>query len=114
MILLAEDEKSTRNLAKRILQHAGYTVIEADNGLDALQKAKDYQGSIDLLFTDVVMPVMGGKELSEKLTLIHPRIEVLFTSGYRSCYSFNILITQVLRRPPTKGNHTLSQIWHLF
>ena len=82
VIMLVEDEKSTRHLAQTILQHAGYTVIEAENGLDALEKAKDLQGTIDLVFTDVVMPVMGGKELSKKLSTIYPQIKFLFTSGY--------------------------------
>ena len=82
VILLTEDEEETRKIATRVLELAGYTVIEAENGLDALEKAKDFQDSIDLLFTDIVMPVMGGKELSEKLTATHPRTKVLFTSGY--------------------------------
>ena len=82
VILLVEDEEGTRNIAKRILQQAGYTVIEAENGLDALEKAKDYQSPIDLLFTDIVMPKMGGKELSEKLTATRSKIETLFTSGH--------------------------------
>ena len=82
VILLVEDEKTTRNLARRILQQAGYTVIEAENGLDALEKAKALQGSIDLVFTDVVMPVMGGEELIEQLQNIYPQIKFLFTSGY--------------------------------
>ena len=84
VILLVEDEKSTRHLAQKILQQAGYTVIEAENGLDALEKAKDLQGTIDLVFSDVVMPVMGGKELSENLSSIYPQIKFLFTSGYLS------------------------------
>ena len=84
VILLVEDEKATRHLAWSILRHAGYTVIEAENGWEALEKAKDLQGSIDLVFTDIVMPVMGGKELSEKLSSIYPQVEFLFTSGYLS------------------------------
>jgi len=84
VILLVEDEKPTRNLALKILQQAGYTVIEAENGLDALEKTKDLQGSIDLVFTDIVMPLMGGKELNEKLSSIHPQMKFLFTSGYLS------------------------------
>ena len=84
VILLVEDEKSIRYLARKILQKAGYTVIEAENGLDALEKAKELQGSLDLVFSDIVMPVMGGKELSEKLSTIYPQIIFLFTSGYLS------------------------------
>ncbi len=82
VILLAEDDDATRTLARQVLQQAGYTVIEAENGRLALTKAEAFTGSIDLLFTDIVMPLMGGKELNEKLTTLHPRMEVLFTSGY--------------------------------
>ena len=84
VILLVEDEKPSRNLAKKILRQAGYTVYAAENGWDALEKAKSLQGSIDLVFTDVVMPLMGGKELSEHLRASYPHIKVLFTSGYLS------------------------------
>ena len=84
VILLVEDEESTRNFARTVLQRAGYSVIETDNGLEALEKAKELQGSIDLVFTDIVMPKMGGKELSEKLSNIYPQIKFLFTSGYLS------------------------------
>ncbi len=83
VILLVEDEVSARNLGQQILQQAGYSVIAAENGRDALAKVKDYTGpAIDLLFTDVVMPLMGGLELCEKMTTIYPRIKVLFASGY--------------------------------
>ena len=84
VILLVEDEESTRNFALTVLQRAGYTVIETDNGLTALEKAKELQGAIDLVFTDIVMPKMGGKELSEKISNIYPQIKFLFTSGYLS------------------------------
>ena len=82
VILVVEDEEAPRNLARKLLQQAGYNVIDAENGLEALTKAEDFPGSIDLLFTDIVMPRMGGKELSEKLTAVRPQIEVLFTSGH--------------------------------
>ncbi len=82
VILLAEDDEQIRTVISLQLRRAGYTVIEASDGQDALRKAKTYQGDIDLLFTDVVMPVMGGKELSEKIKDIYPNITALFTSGY--------------------------------
>jgi PAS domain S-box-containing protein len=82
VILLAEDEQQIREITNRQLQEAGYTVIETEHGLDALEQATHYQGTIDLLFTDVVIPVMGGKELSEKIKEIYPNILILFGSGY--------------------------------
>jgi len=82
-ILLVEDEEMVRNLSREILEECGYTVIEAENGAEALAKcAPDCQ--IDLLMTDVVMPVMGGRELAEKLNVKMPSLQVLYTSGYTS------------------------------
>jgi PAS domain S-box-containing protein len=81
-ILLAEDDRQIREITSRQLCQAGYTIIEAKNGNDALKKAKNYQETIDLLFTDAVMPIMGGRELSEKIKEIYPEIPTLFTSGY--------------------------------
>ena len=82
VILLAEDNKQIREIASRQLRKAGYTVIDAADGREALEKAAEYQGAIDLLFTDVVMPVMGGKELSEKIKELYPDIPILYASGY--------------------------------
>ena len=82
VILLAEDNAQVRKIISRQLRGAGYTIIEAENGLDALKKANAYQGEIDLLFTDVIMPLIGGKKLSAKIIKIYPDIVILFASGY--------------------------------
>ena len=81
VVLLVEDEEAVRGLAKEILSACGYSVIEAFDGVDAIEKfeATDH---IDLLMTDVVMPRMGGRELSEKIRVKCPTAKVLFTSGY--------------------------------
>ena len=64
VVLLVEDDEALRKITGRQLRQVGYLVIEAANGKEALEKAADRQpGTIDLLFTDVVMPVMGGREL---------------------------------------------------
>lgn len=81
-ILLVEDEDIVRKLTKEILQSCGYQVVEAVNGLDALEKCEKNNLQIDLLLTDVVMPQMNGHELWEKLNANHPHLKVLFTSGY--------------------------------
>jgi len=81
-VLLVEDELMVRNLAVRLLGKMGYRVIEAANGKDALKLASDFSEKIDLLMTDVVMPGMNGRQLSENLKEIHPETKVLFTSGY--------------------------------
>ncbi len=82
VILLAEDEESTRKFAHHLLIKAGYTVVVAKNGVDALTQAQAYTDTIDLLFTDIVMPKMGGKELSEKFALLYPKAKIIFTTGY--------------------------------
>jgi two-component system, cell cycle sensor histidine kinase and response regulator CckA len=61
---------------------SGYTVVEARDGLDALETAKKYNGAIDLLLTDVVMPGMGGRALAEELTRRRPELRTIFMSGY--------------------------------
>jgi len=81
-LLVAEDESSVRDLAVRILREAGYTVLAASDGDEALRVAASHGAPIDLLLTDVVMPGMSGKELAQRLAAGQPGIRVLFTSGY--------------------------------
>ena len=81
-ILLAEDDSGVRQVAKRALTAAGYTVLDAGTGADALQVAVGVPGPIHLLLTDVIMPEMGGRELAERLTATRPDVKVLFMSGY--------------------------------
>ncbi len=81
-ILLVEDEEMVRDLTRRILELCDYNVIEARNGIEALKLAAQTDRRIDLLMTDVVMPQMNGRELSEKLREIGLPMRTLFTSGY--------------------------------
>ncbi|HPM75829.1 MAG TPA: PAS domain S-box protein [bacterium] len=81
-ILLVEDEEIVRNLAVKVLKRLGYQVLHADSGGDALALAEQYREPIHLLLTDVVMPVINGRQLAERLAKIHPEARVLFTSGY--------------------------------
>jgi two-component system cell cycle sensor histidine kinase/response regulator CckA len=81
-ILLVEDEKQLRELAKHILEENGYTVIVAENGVDGLRICQGFSGFIDLLIADVVMPLMSGRELAEKLIRLRPQMKVLYISGY--------------------------------
>jgi PAS domain S-box-containing protein len=81
-ILLVEDEETLRKLASSILEGYGYTVLSAGNGEDALQRLNDSPGIPRLLITDVVMPKMGGRELSDRIKAIHPDARVLYMSGY--------------------------------
>ncbi|MEV4508431.1 response regulator [Dactylosporangium sp. NPDC049525] len=81
-VLVAEDEDGVRDAVVRLLVRAGYEVLPAANGRDALTIAERHDETIHALLTDVVMPVMNGRELAEALHRIRPEIPVLFMSGY--------------------------------
>ena len=82
-ILLVEDDSALREMAMALLRRLGYTVWAAANGIEALSLKQQYgTGHIDLLFTDVVMPHMSGKELAERMQLISPHTKILFSSAY--------------------------------
>jgi CheY-like chemotaxis protein len=81
-VLVVEDEPAVRRLISQLLQLSGYTVLEAASGPEALHLVKQCQRPIDLLLTDVVMPLMSGVELAKRLVQDSPGLRVLFTSGY--------------------------------
>ena len=81
-LLVAEDEPAVRALTCHVLRAAGYTVLEAGEGEEAVRVAERHAGPIDLLVTDVVMPGLGGRELAERLAGRHPGLRVLYLSGY--------------------------------
>jgi len=84
-ILLVEDEPAVREVAMTMLESHGYRVVDAGNGLEALARFRSGSADrIDVLITDVVMPLMGGKQLAEAVLTDDPNVRVLFTSGYTS------------------------------
>jgi len=91
-ILVVEDDKDVLYFASFALQNLGYNVIEASTGLDALHLIKNNKSSktktddFDLIITDLIMPGMNGKELSQQVEKISSSIKVLFTSGYEEAY----------------------------
>jgi PAS domain S-box-containing protein len=80
-ILLVEDDRAVRQLTARFLHQAGYSVIEATSGEDALTVASAHGGRLDLLVTDVVMPGISGRELADKLCDARPGLPVVYLSG---------------------------------
>jgi PAS domain S-box-containing protein len=81
-VLVVEDEEAVRGVVCETLLSAGYTVLQARNGREALELSERHGGPIDLLLTDVVMPEMGGAELARRLSGQRPGLRVLFMSGY--------------------------------
>ncbi len=81
-VLLAEDQRSIRKVLRESLESKGYRVLEAQNGVEALEIAEHHPGAIDVLVTDVIMPQLRGVELAKRATELHPDVCVIFMSGY--------------------------------
>ncbi|MDF1592934.1 MAG: ATP-binding protein [Desulfobacterales bacterium] len=81
-VMIVEDETSILKLAQRLLAGLGYNVLAASTPGEAVTLAEEHAGEIHLLFTDVVMPEMNGRELSEQLHTLYPNLKTLFMSGY--------------------------------
>jgi len=81
-ILIVEDEAAVRRMAARALAAQGYAILEAENGAEALEVLARGGNPIDLVLTDVVMPLVNGRELGERLSVERPGLRVLFMSGY--------------------------------
>jgi two-component system cell cycle sensor histidine kinase/response regulator CckA len=79
---VVEDNTAVRRLAADALARRGYRVIEATNGREGLDRVTDELPSLALVITDVVMPVMGGREMVTRLRASRPDLRVIFTSGY--------------------------------
>ena len=81
-VLVVEDQEAVRELTKTVLEAYGYHVFEATNGDEALAFVQQHPDEIHLLLTDVILPGMNGKDLSERLRRLRPNLKVLFTSGH--------------------------------
>ena len=81
-ILLVEDDPGVRNVTKSTLQKYGYTVVTASNGEEAIRTYNKHNGKFDLLLTDVIMPLMSGRELAEALHKKNNNLKILYFSGY--------------------------------
>ncbi len=107
-VLLVEDEESLRGMIHDLLVQSGYTVLQANNGADGLEIAKQHQGPLHLLLTDVMMPRMTGPKLAEALTILRPETKVLFMSGYADFDGSQSKLFEsgnpILEKPFTRGS----------
>jgi PAS domain S-box-containing protein len=81
-ILLVEDEEAVRNLLRDILRRYGYSVLEAENGPRAIEVCQAHPGPIDLVITDMVMPLMSGWEVADAVSSLRPKARLIYMSGY--------------------------------
>lgn len=81
-VLLVEDENDLRSLLKQVLQNKGYTVMEAGNGEEAINLAKEFRGDIHLMLTDMIMPRLGGLDAARRIRNFRPTMKVIYMSGY--------------------------------
>ena len=93
-ILLVEDEAGIRNLMRKTLEPYGYRVLEARDVSDALAIAETHPGSIDLLLSDIIMPVLNGPDLAQRIVRHRPTIKVCYVSGFP-----NSLLSEQKREP---------------
>ena len=104
-ILLVEDEPLLRNLTGILLRQAGYTVLEADSGEQAIDVAGSYPGTIHLLLTDMIMPGIKGPAAARQLIRTRPAMRVVYMSGYIAFAQRGLLerYATVLAKPFTKA-----------
>lgn len=81
-ILVVDDETAVRRFAARVLEREGYVVVQARDGIDALELLGQKSTSIDVVVSDIVMPRLNGVELMQALAVSHPDLPVILMSGY--------------------------------
>src|SRR5260370_1006217 len=115
-ILVVEDEDEVRSLASEFLRSAGYSVLTARDGVEALEVSDRLGSSIQLLLTDVVMPKMRGTELAQKLKACFPSLRVVYMSGYleQATCSGGILGKAIVLQKPFSRDTLIRQIGEAF
>jgi CheY-like chemotaxis protein len=81
-VLVVEDEEAVRDLVRQVLHSNGYTVLEASQGEEAIAICESHPGPIHIMLTDVVMPLMSGRQLADRVARLRPEMRTLFASGY--------------------------------
>jgi len=105
-VLLVEDDDTLRGLTKSVLADAGYTVVEASSGSEALEACDRHRGRIHVLVTDIAMPGMSGTALTRRIRAAHPETKVIYTSGFTDEASHGELDPAIafLQKPYTPGS----------
>ncbi len=114
-VLLAEDDEGLRRLMGQVLRRNGYQVLEADSGERASELARDFDGPIDLLLSDVVMNLMSGPDLAQSLQSVNPALRVLLVSGTADATVLQSLLpgTCAFLAKPFKPSELVDQIHEL-
>lgn len=81
-VLIVDDERDVRTVARIMLERAGYNVVEAANGREAVESLRTRPGDVDVVLLDIMMPEMGGREALPALRAVVPTLPVVFFSGY--------------------------------
>jgi len=81
-LMVVDDERGIREMLRRVLERAGYRVLTAAQGGEALARFEEAAGAIDLVITDVRMPEMSGPELADRLATLREGVKILYISGY--------------------------------
>jgi two-component system, cell cycle sensor histidine kinase and response regulator CckA len=109
-ILLVDDHGGARNSIQRVLDDAGYRVLQASSGEQALQVFRGHEGLVDMLIADAIMPGMSGQELAHQLRQQNPKLKVLLISGYQDGPTRNEAVPAVLIRKPFAGSALIKKI----
>ena len=103
VVLIADDEDAVRWVGRRLLEAEGWTVIEATDGLEALQIIETFTGRLDLVITDLNLPRVTGRELAEVLSVFRPGLPVLGVTGFHSAVTQDRRLP-ILPKPFTAGS----------
>lgn len=112
-VIIAEDDDSVRNFAASVLKSKKVNLIEAVDGRDAIKQYMNYEGKVDLLILDVIMPGINGVEVYESIKSLNPDIKVIFTSGYSSDFlgeDYNLSLQGKVLQKPYKNEELIITI----
>ena len=109
-ILVAEDSDAVRQVFVSMLERQGYVVLQAADGLEALDRAEQYEGTLDLLLADVIMPGIDGLELASRLRQRQPDLRVILTSGFGSPYDDMGETGQEFLEKPVEADYLIERV----